>query len=1668
LPGRGVRVINVYGPTEGCDVSSFYVVDRENLGAVGRIPVGRPLSNVQLYVLGAHGNLQPIGVSGELYISGRGLGRGYLNQPELTAEKFVNAAVSPSTSPQPLNPKSQLLYKTGDLCRFLPHGNVEFLGRVDHQVKIRGFRIELGEIENLLLKHSLIREAVVLAREDAGKEKYLAAYIVPSPNTTSKTSRTSRTNETNQTSPSILRQYLSRTLPDYMIPAHFVWLEKLPLTANGKIDRRALPEPTLDVTGQYVAPADDVEEKLAALWADILSAGKEKISTAANFFELGGHSLKAVTLISRIHKEFDVRVPLAELFKNPTIKGMAGYVRGGVQERFAFIEAVEKREYYALSSAQKRLYILHQMNPDGTSYNIPMSLILEGRLDRSQLQQSFTKLVDRHHSLRTSFEMIEGRPVQRIHEQVDLEIAVESLPPQADLSDRVSRFLRPFDLSRVPLLRVGLVILEDTRHLLMVDIHHIVTDGTSMAVLMSEFTSLYGGRQLPRLRLQYKDYARWQRSGSQAQAVKAQEDYWMSQFEGEIPVLALPTDRPRPPVQRFEGRCETFALSREESQSLKALLSERGVTLYMLLLAIYNILLSKLAGQEDIVVGTPVAGRRHVDVERIIGMFVNTLALRNYPVGEKPFAEFLHEVSGRTLRAFENQEYPFEELVERLSVSRDTGRNPLFDVMFSLGNIDGVEVEGVDSGLSDLQFKPFDNGSVTSKFDMSMAVGERGDEIELSVTYSSQLFRQETIERWLGYFRRVVGAVTADAGVVLGEIDILTESERAQILETFNAVEADYPEDKVIHQLFEAQAEATADRTALVYEASQLSYRELNRRAGRLSLLLRSKGVEPGTIVGLMKERSLDMLIGILGILKSGGAYLPIAPDYPPDRISYMLKDSGAELLLTGREIRSSDTLTSGLAGGSPSISATPVDPAYVIYTSGSTGKPKGVMIAQRSAVNILSALQRSYPLTAADVYLLKTSYVFDVSVTELFGWFFGEGRLAILAPGEEKDPQAILTAIERYGVTHINFVPSMFHVFVEGLAAENIGKLSCLRYIFLAGEALLGELVNRFRQLDERVILGNIYGPTEATIYASGYPLAQWDGVSSIPIGRPLSNMKLYVLNQNRYLQPVGVAGELCISGVGVGIGYLNRPELTAEKFVNLAASTTPSPQPLNPKSHILYRTGDLCRFLPDGNVEYLGRIDHQVKIRGFRIELGEIESRLLCHPGVREAAVVARSHGSGDTYLCAYIVPFSTDKIDWTSLRQYLAGTLPDYMIPGHFVQLERLPLTVSGKLDRRALPVPTFKDEESYAAPRDEIEKNLVKQWAEVLAIDEGMVGIDSNFFQLGGHSLKAAILISALNRVFAVKVPLLELFKAPTIRRLAKYIKVEGMANMEPADDNLVLLKKFGSERHLFFIHDGTGEVDGYVEFCRHINNRFNCWGIRADRLQDYTPQNITIESMARKYVEKMKCVQPTGPYRIVGWSLGGTIAFEMARQLEQENEEVGFLGLIDSPPPRQNGRYSRFSFKSELEFVQALLPGNGLPERLRAVTRMNQIWPLVVDYLEAGHVDVEVLKERIKEYGIQALPNDRQLDLRASIYYLNAARTLVNARTAFTNHKRIEAPIHYFAADRSVGIKKNNWRRNTRQRLFSYEIKGDHYSIFRQPQVDDFSRLFDQVIGQSEP
>ena len=1226
-------LINGYGPTENTTFSCTHRMPAGWEQQGSSVPIGRPVSNTQVYVLDQRLEPAPIGVAGELYLGGAGLAREYLRRPELTAEKFV---------PHPYSAEAGArLYRTGDQVRWLADGTLEFVGRLDQQVKVRGFRVELGEIEVTLGEQEKVREAVVIAREDSAGEKRLVAYVVPH------TEVQSMQQERAQLI-SRLRVHLEQKLPDYMIPASFVLLDALPLTSNGKVDRRALPVPDEarpEQAGDFVAPSTPIEELLSRLWAELLRV--ESVGVRDDFFTLGGHSLLATRLVSRVRESFGVELPVRSLFEAPTVRDLAGHIEAGLRDRTGEqappLVRVSRDERLPLSFAQQRLWFLHELEPTSSFYNIPVAVRLRGRLQIDAMQRALNEIVRRHESLRTSLPTIDTQPVQSIAPTLTLDLSLIDLSTlreeerEREAQRRAAEEARaPFNLATGPLIRAGLVRLGAEDHVLLVTMHHIISDGWSMGVLIKEVGALYRAflenetSPLTELPVQYADFAVWQRRWLSGEVFETHLRYWRRQLSGELTVLNLPTDKPRPEVQSFRGSSQSLQLPAPLTEALNVLLKREGVTLFMLLLAAFKALLSRYTDQSDIVIGSPIANRNRVELEGLIGFFVNTLTLRTDLSGNPTFRELMGRVRAVALEAYAHQDMPFEQLVEQMHPERTMSRNPLFQVMFQMENTPKEELP-----LPGLVLSAVEVERVTTQFDLSFDVMENDEGLLVVAEYSTDLFNTATISAMLRCWRILLEGVIANPDARIDELPLLAGAEREQLLNGWNETRHAFPAEHTLPELFEAQVAARPDALAVISDKEQLTFAELNRRANRLAHLLAARGIGPESLVGLCMERSAQMIVALLGILKTGAAYLPLDPSLPRERLAFMVEDAKPAVVLTPEELSATD-YTDQSHGSDPDLIRRfdPRHPCYVIYTSGSTGRPKGVVVSHHSLVNHSLAVSAAYGLTTDDRVLQFASISFDVAAEEIFSALLS-GASIFLSSEKVIDSAGLLRLIEDEKLSVLNLPAPFWHAWVRELAATGRSVPPCLRLLVVGSEKVSLEAFDAWRQLASGVRLINAYGTSETTITSTLYEpeeSAPAAGIgASLPIGRPIANTRAYILDH--YLQPVpaGVPGELYIAGTGLARGYLMRAALTAERFI-------PDPFGLGAGAR-MYRTGDRARFLSEGQIEFLGRSDQQLKVRGYRIEPGEIESALKRHPAVREALVLAREDSTGDKRLVAYV---------------------------------------------------------------------------------------------------------------------------------------------------------------------------------------------------------------------------------------------------------------------------------------------------------------------------------------------------------------------------------------------------------------------------------------------
>ncbi|MEH2211066.1 amino acid adenylation domain-containing protein [Nostoc sp.] len=1631
--GSPQRLLHVYGPTESTTFSCWYLVE-DVAKAATNLPIGKPISNTQIYILNRHLQPVPIGVAGEVYIGGAGVARGYLNRPDLTTLKFI---------PNPFSQQQGAkLYKTGDLARYLSDGNIEFLGRLDNQVKIRGFRIELGEIEAVLAQHPAVQEAVVTATEDIPGNQRLLAYVV--------------LKQTDACANAQLQQFLKQKLPEYMLPSAIVHLEALPLTANGKVDRRALPafETTRpDLAGELVAPRTPIQEIFVGIWSEIL--GLQQVGVDDNFFELGGHSLLATQLFSRLRNTFSVELPLRSLFEAPTVAGLAERIETACRTQLRLqappLLPVD-RDQYQLSFAQARLWFLEQLEPGNFAYNIPAGVRLTGSLHVMALRQSLNEIVHRHEALCTSFTTVNGEPVQVIAQTFALTLPVVDLRelPQAKQQAEVERLAtaeaqRPFDLAQGLLLRATLLQLNETEHVLLLTMHHIVSDGWSMGVFIRELAALYCAfstgkpSPLPNLPIQYADFAHWQRQWLQGEVLEEQLSYWKRQLNNAPPVLELPTDRPRPPIQSYRGAIGSLVVSESLTQKLKLLSQCNGVTLFMLLLAAFQTLLYRYTEQSDICIGSLIANRNRTETEGLIGFFVNTLVLRTDLSGNPSFQELLGRVREVALGAYAHQDLPFEQLVEALKPERSLSHQPLFQVMFILQNSPMPTLE-----LPGLTLNSLELDITTAKFDLTLAMEDSSEGLVGSLEYNTDLFEAQTISRMLGHFKTLLEGIVADPQQRLSNLALLTQQEHQQLLVEWNHTELIYPRDLCIHQLFEAQVEKTPDAVALVFEEQILTYRELNTKANQLAHYLQALGMEPEVLVGICVERSVEMVVGLLGILKAGGAYVPLDPAYPPERLTLMLEDARVSVVVTQQsllpKLTKDYTNVVCLDSDWQSIvqesqenvhcQVTSEHLAYVIYTSGSTGKPKGVQIEHRAVVNFLHAMRLNPGLTQEDALLAVTTISFDIAGLEIYLPLIVGARIVLSSREVAMDAAQLIKVLSESGASIMQATPASWQLLLQaGWRGNPQLKILC------GGEALNTELANQLLEMVDSV--WNMYGPTETTIWSACYKVKA--SQSQLPIGRPIPNTQFYILDRHFQPVPIGVPGELYIGGEGLARGYRNYPDLSAEKFIPNTFKDFPGAR--------LYKTGDLARYQSDGNVEFLGRIDHQVKIRGFRIELGEIETVLNQHPGVQESVVIVREDVPGNKRLVAYVVLNQTDTCAIAQLHQFLKQKLPDYMVPLAIVELEALPLMPNGKVNRRALPqsdIARPELEETFIAPRDFLELQLVHIWEDVL--DVRPIGVNDNFFNLGGHSLLAVRLMAQIQSQFGQNLPLATLFQAPTIEQMATTLRQDaGFLHDSP----LVKIQSRGSKRPFFCLPGAGGNAIYLHNLARYLGSERPFYSLQARGLDGKQVPHTKIEDIAADYIAALQTIQPEGPYFLAGHCFGGRVAFEMSLQLQKQGQEVALLAIFDALAPnphkkpvkveRNDARLlTDIAMDIESFFGKELLVSYDALQKLQPEEQLN--------YLLKKLQVVNILPPSIDQQQLRGLLQVYKSNLQAAIDYM-PQDVYPNRIFVFQAIEKYVENSEEFSDEPMMG-----WDKFSFQLVESYEVPGNHATMFAEPHV----------------
>ncbi|MCB9079503.1 MAG: amino acid adenylation domain-containing protein [Anaerolineaceae bacterium] len=1673
-----VTCINSYGSTETQRAVGYYCIPppEENSSpdrGKAVYPLGKGMPAAQLLVLNAHQGLAGIGEVGEIYLRSPHLAGGYVGDEALTQARFI---------PNPFsNLPPDRLYRTGDLGRYRPDGLVEFAGRADRQVKIRGFRVEPGEVEHALAQHPNIKQAVVIAREDIPGGPGLVAYIVTEPAAA--------------ISPEELRTFLKDRFPDHMVPVAFVPLETMPLTPNGKIHYRALPSPhvsDIKSTETFVGPRNPVEQEVVYLWEQLLQ--RTPISIYDNFFELGGHSLLVIQVMSRIQAMFKITLPIRILFDHPTVADLALNITHRIANlspaQRALLEARLSAKLTTnptgdqliprqandgplpLSFSQQRIWFLNQLEPDSPVYNLPRAVRIKGPLDVKVLHQALTAIISRHATLRTTFTVIDGEPKQIVSQNWSLELPALDLSQlaqdeQTAAVDRIlkEKIIQPFNLTTDLMLRATLLQLDRQDYILLLVLYHIASDGWSTGLLLQELSALYqafaGGdpSPLPKLPIQYTDFAIWEREQMQGELLQNPLAYWKKQLTGAPAVLELPTDYPRSmeKMQKFVGGRQAIELSKAVQDALNTLSQQKGVTLFMCLLAAFKVLLYRYTAQEHIVIGSPIANRNRVEIEGLIGFFVNTLVLHTDLSGNPPFCDVLARVREVALGAYSHQSLPFEKLVEELKPERNLHINPLFQVMFIFEDEANRTLTLPGLTVSNLPRK-----IELELFDLTLSMQKTSTGLTGYFTYDTNLFEAATIERMAGHFQTLLESIVADPNRPIAQLPLLPPAERESLLVTWNDTATPRRSDQCIHHLFETQAAQTPQAVAVISGNAQLTYQELNERANQLAHYLKKQGVGPDTLVALYVERSIEAVIGLLGVLKAGGAYVPLDPAYPLARLAFMLDDTQAAILLTQAHLAGKlpeyqahvlylDTEWAQQVAHYPNVNPEPATApehlTYVLYTSGSTGKPKGVAMPHRSLRNLIEWQLDQSNLTKNAKTLQFASLSFDVSFQEIFSTWCAGGTLVLIPESLRRDISGLLNLIKSEEIARI-FLPFIaLQQFAEVAVSQQIWPNS-LQEIMTAGEQLqMTDAIIQFLDNLDTCTLYNQYGPTESHVATAFTVEKNSNGWPMLPsIGRPIANTQIYILDNHQQPVPVGIPGELHIGGIGLAQGYLNRPELTAEKFIQCRFDN-------NPPIH-LYKTGDLARFLPDGNIEFLGRIDHQVKIRGFRVEPGEIESVLSYHPAIQEVAVVTREDARNTKRLAAYLVLNKDQTTTTSELRHFMQSKVPEYMVPSYFVFLDSLPLTPSGKVNRRELPAPNYirtQTDQALIVPRNVVETQLIRIWEDLLEVKP--IGINDDFFELGGHSLLAVHLFTEIKKTFGTNLPLATLFQGSTVADLAKLI-------VEQPDQqlwtSLVAIQPQGSKPPIFCVHGGTGDVLWFRELAHHLGKEQPFYGLQSRGLDGCQEPFTRIEDMAAHYISEIRLVQPEGPYLLGGYCFGGEVVYEMARQLQSQGEKVLLLAIISSIP---NIGYHKapWGYRYIASFI------NNIPH-----------WVTNLQELERQEIFARI-RRRARVFKKRINPRSSQLaaeDILENVSELPEHRRRIielnNSASAAYHPQNYDGQIHVFQPRTPPLFKVETpglgWDHLVSSDNFTLNIiPGSHQSIFKEPRVQYLAQELNQAV-----
>ncbi|PTX58414.1 amino acid adenylation domain-containing protein [Kordia periserrulae] len=1615
---NGVQIINAYGPTENTVCSTYSATPVQEWG----ITIGQPLQGTKAYILDSKGEICPIGCIGELCVSGIQVARGYLKRNELTASNFIANPFDTGIYGK--------LYKTGDLARWMPDGNILFLGRRDAQVKIRGYRVELQEIAQNIRLVPAVEDAVVTLDEAS---QTLNAYMV-----------SSKTDDANLAALiAEVTEQLTQVLPAYMIPSNYRLILQIPLTSNGKIDYKKLPKPESQT---QVGPISDSEKQLIQIFAKVLEIDAETIHPESNFFELGGQSLKAMMLVNTIEKELSVHLSIDEVFDNPTVASLVQILGKSETSLPLIIPKAAAREYYPVSPAQRRMFFLYQLDKTATNYNMPQIYEVSGTTDTEFLMSVFKKIVARHESLRTTFHIVEKQVMQKIRTVDDFEIEILNWKEE-NIASNYERFIRPFDLETEYPIRIGFVQVDSGKKLLLIDVHHIVNDGHSQEILLKDFWQFYQKRTPLPLSLQYKDYATWLSNYKTGVGSEKDREFWLEEYSGEIPLLNLPYDYERPANGMKEGAKVDFEISDEMAQQLRQIASDEGVTLFTLMFTIYHTFLSNLCKQDTIVVGTPSAGRFNADLEQLVGIFLNILPVKSTLPADGTFTEFLQYMQQHVITCMQHQLYQYDKLLEELKLSRETGRNPLFDTIFTF-NEAGT---GSNTGITtDLEINPVKTNYISAKVDLELFVFAYPESMKFSFIFNKTLFSKKKIETFTNYLQHTIQQIINNKNSKISNMDLLSEKDKNKRLTAMQSGSkmATVYNTSVIN-MFQKVVDEYSENTALTYKGQQISYKELNAAANKFAnFLAEEHAVKKGDIISLRLTNPESLLVATLGIMKVGATYVPVDPYIPVERVQFILNDSQSKHLITDladdfsvNVITWDESIWSNKSEQREAVTVEPEQLVYVIYTSGTTGKPKGVAVPNRALSNYVHWFKEAYDVDASDETILLSSFAYDLCYTSVWGSLLSGGTLHLLQPDQHFNADEVISLLTNASVTFLKLTPSHFKMLSKTPGfQENIPEFD-LRLVVLGGEEPDIETMKEYLQ-KAPITFVNEYGPTEATVGTIAYNIDKRrikSLQSGATIGKAIDNVDVYVLDEA--MQPVGeeMMGEIYLSGLSVASGYIHNEALTEEKFIDNPFATADY-------NKVLYKTGDYGKKQSDGTLVFMGRKDDQVNIRGYRIEPKEIETVVNQLPDISECAVLKIKNQLSEYQIVAYVV--ASEDLKEKEVTDQLAEKLPFYMIPKiEFV--ERIPLTANGKIDQEALITLAEEGDKNDSEDISQIEEKLIEIWSGILSVEQTEIKRNSDFFQLGGHSLIAIDLISEIKKVFSREIPLNGIFDAPTIKSQALIIQeMEGPKIIQR--DDLILLKEGTEDKNLFIIHDGSGAISGYMDLVNEIE-KFNCYGISyiSDHLG---PKNTTAEALATSYIERVKSIQESGPYHFAAWSIGGIILSEMVKQLQKNNESISSLVLIDTVFGGETEHRS-FSTEVEVKTIQEFFDIENLSTI--ETSDVDGVWQSFVDSDYFKNMDIYQVLRKIPYNMKNILPDSAKDSKMKILQAINTMRTLESVKDNYELQPLDIPALIIIASDSEIN---HNLIRTYFSQAVINEVRGNHFSMMEVPNVYKIAEL----------